>query len=88
MSLSFDPPPTYDPLVKEDKTYISDFWNNYIQSLVQTLTTYLTDHGIFLPRLTTAQRDAIQSPQDGQMIYNTTALSAQYRRNGVWVNFP
>jgi hypothetical protein len=77
-------------LVKDDKTHISDFWNNYFQSFVQTLTTYLTAYGVFLPRLTTAQRDAIQrdpilGPQEGQMIYNIDATPGPPRSGAIQV---
>jgi len=51
------------------------------------LISYLTQGGILLPQLTTAQRDALLNPQNGQMIYNTTLNSAQYLKNGVWTSF-
>jgi hypothetical protein len=37
-----------------------------------TLSTILTPVGFFIPKLTTTQRDALPSPQAGQLIYNTT----------------
>jgi hypothetical protein len=43
--------------------------------------------GALLPRLTTAQRDAIASPANGLVIYNTTTNTFQGRAGGAWVNF-
>jgi hypothetical protein len=40
--------------------------------------------GFLPPRLTTAQRDAIQSPVDGLMIFNTTLGCPNYYQNGIW----
>lgn len=44
--------------------------------------------GLGLPRMTTAQRDALAGPPpDGTLIYNTTIPSMQKRQGGAWVNF-
>jgi hypothetical protein len=40
--------------------------------------------GFLLPRLTTTQRDAIASPTDGLMVYNTTTGFVNCRQGGVW----
>ncbi len=74
MSLDFDLPPVYDPLTKQvnGKLYWADMQKDWMATFVQTIITYLTSGGIFLPKLTTAQRDDLDSPQNGQMIYNTT----------------
>lgn len=40
--------------------------------------------GFLPPRLTTAQRDAIASPVDGLMIFNTTLGCPNYYYNGIW----
>lgn len=87
MSVDFDEFPLYDPITKDKSGAISNKWVSSIATFFQTLITYLTSGGIFLPRLTTAQRDALQAPQGGQMIYNTTIESAQYFKNGVWTSF-
>jgi hypothetical protein len=89
MSLDFDLPPVYDPLTKQvnGKIYWADMQRDWMATFVQTIITYLTSGGIFLPQLTTVQRDDLDSPQNGQMIYNTTLGTAQYFKAGVWTSF-
>ena len=45
-----------------------------------------TTQGFLLPRMTTAQRDAISAPPDGLMIHNTTIPAIQGRVSGAWVS--
>jgi hypothetical protein len=45
-----------------------------------------TTKGFLLPRMTEAQRDAIGTPPDGLMLYNTTTNKAQVRAAGAWVD--
>jgi len=89
MALDFDFPPLYDTFVKtqNQKAVMGDTFRDWLSPFVQTLTNYLTSGGIFLPQLTTAQRDALDSPINGQMIYNTTIDSAQYFKAGSWTSF-
>lgn len=89
MPQDLDLPPIYDPLTDKSKDMMSDNWTSYMSSFIDTLRDYLSQRGIFLPQLTTAQRDQIQQPQNGQMIYNTTMDTAQYYKvsSGLWVNF-
>lgn len=42
------------------------------------------DKGLLIPRMTTAQRNAIVSPTDGLTIYNTTTGAINLFRNGQW----
>jgi hypothetical protein len=43
-----------------------------------------TTKGFLPPRMTTAQRNAIASPADGLIIFNTTTGCPNYRQNGIW----
>lgn len=45
-----------------------------------------TTGGLLLPRMTSTQRDAISSPPDGLLIYNTTTSKAQIRAASAWVD--
>lgn len=72
MARDFDDFPIYDPLVK-DKVYLSNIWADFMATFVESLEEYLSQYGLFVPRITLAQRNTIQSPQEGQMIYVTDA---------------
>jgi len=45
-----------------------------------------TTGGVLFPRMTTTQRNAISSPVDGLVIYNTTDAKLQVRAGGAWVD--
>lgn len=45
-----------------------------------------TDKGVLLPRLTTIQRDAIETPATSLIIFNTTTLAFNYYSSG-WKDF-
>lgn len=45
-----------------------------------------TQQGIAIPRMTTVQRDAIPSPFDGLMIYNTDSSSIEKHDGATWVS--
>ena len=42
--------------------------------------------GGVLPTLTTTERNALSSPTNGMVIYNSTTHKAQIRANGSWVD--
>ena len=43
-----------------------------------------TSKGVLLPRLTTVQQNAMVSPTNGMLIYNTDSACFVLRRTGVW----
>jgi len=45
-----------------------------------------TNQGLLFPRLTTAQRDAIQNPADGLMIFNTDTKILEVFNGTTWTN--
>ena len=87
MATDFDDFPLYDPLVKTSTDYMSAIWQSSLATFIDTLQDYLSQNGIFVPKVTTAQRDALQNVTNGQMIYNTTTNKFQGRENNVWTNF-
>jgi hypothetical protein len=72
MARDFDFFPTYDPLVK-DQVYLSNVWGDFMATFVESLREYMSSNGFFAPRLTLAQRNLIQTPEEGQMIYVSDA---------------
>jgi hypothetical protein len=84
MAVDFDIFPVYDPLTL-DGDYMSDDWILSMSTFIQTLQEYLTQYGALTPKLTTSQRDQIQSPQEGQLIYNTNIISTPNRTGGLQV---
>jgi len=64
----------YDPLLKDKTDLLSGAWVSNLSAFIQTLQGYLSQFGMFVPIVTTAQRNTIQSPQEGQMIYNIDAI--------------
>lgn len=72
MARDFDNFPTYDPVVK-NQVYLSNVWSDFMATFVESLQGYLSSSGMFIPSLTLAQRDSIQSPVEGQLIYVSNA---------------
>lgn len=86
MANSIDQLNYYGPLVKKNTLEMSEAWTAQLSSLIDTLNGYMTPFGFLAPQLTTAQRDSIQSPVNGQIIYNTTLNKFQGFENGAWAN--
>ncbi len=62
---------------------------SFSQSLivkVNAQTTDLSPNGVYVPRLTTAQRDAITTPTLGQLIYNTDVNCFNVYQKNNWQN--
>jgi hypothetical protein len=73
MANSIDQLNYYDDLVKRGSLKMSEEWISQISSFIDVLNGYLTPFGMLIPQVTTAQRSTIQSPVEGQMIYNIDA---------------
>lgn len=86
MANSIDQLNYYDPLVREDSLKMSEEWVSQISSFIDVLNGYLTPFGMLAPQVTTDQRNSIQSPVLGQIIYNTTLNKFQGYEAGAWVN--
>lgn len=85
MARDFDNFPTYDPLVK-DEVYLSNIWSDFMATFVESLREYLSQNGMFVPRITTDQRNALQNVINGQLIYNTSTNKFQGYENNSWQN--
>lgn len=86
MANSIDQLNYYDPLVKPNSLKMSEEWISQISSFIDVLIEYLQPYGIMVPQVTTDERNTIQSPINGQIIYNTTLNKFQGFEAGVWVN--
>jgi len=86
MANSIDLPPLYDILIKGGGG-MSDIWTGWMSQFVQTLIQFLNEFGVFMPKITTEQRDSIEIPENGQMIYNTTLGKFQGYESGAWKTF-
>lgn len=87
MANNYDQFPLYDPIIKEKTELLSEIWKDFLATFFDNLNSYMSQFGFFIPNLTTTQRDSIQAPQKGQLIYNTTLNSAQYYNGVSWISF-
>lgn len=78
MANDFDLLPLYDPILRNKNDILSDVWIGSLATLIDTLISYISQYGFKLPNLTTLQRDQIQSPTNGQLIYNITSNAPQF----------
>jgi len=76
----------YDPLIKGKNDKMSEVWIASLSAFIDTLNGYITPFGFLTPQMTTDQRNSIQSPLNGQIIYNTTLNKFQGFENNLWVN--
>lgn len=83
MARDFDNFPTYDPVIKKDDVYLSNVWVDFMAAFVETLQGYLSQNGMFVPVLTLIQRDDLQNPQIGQLLYLSDLNQLQIW-NGQW----
>jgi len=85
---SIDQFPYYDPLIKGKPDKMSEVWIAELSAFIDTLNGYISPFGFLTPQLTTTQRDSIQSPVEGQIIYNITTHKFQGWEGspGAWVN--
>jgi len=74
MANSIDQLNYYDDVVRVNSLKMSEEWVSQLSSFIDVLNGYLTPYGMLIPQVTTAQRNEIQSPVEGQMIYNTDAI--------------
>jgi hypothetical protein len=86
-AIYIDQPPLSDPIIKSNSQVISDSWSAWLAGFYQFITIYITQYGFFVPVLTTTQRGTIQSPVNGQIIYNSTSNTFQGYQNGAWKTF-
>lgn len=86
MANSLDLFPLDDNITQGSTGKLNASWRDFFATFNQNLSEYLGEFGITPPTLTTAQRDSIKSPSNGQMIYNTTVHSMQYFKNGTWAS--
>lgn len=87
MARDFDNFPTYDPVIKAGTLYLSSLWSDFMTTFIESLRDYLSQNGIFIPNMSLAERNQIQSPQEGQLIYVTDANTPTLPRTGevqVW----
>jgi hypothetical protein len=86
LARSFDQPPIYDPITKNGDMP-SDIMQSWLSNFYETLVSYLTSTGIFIPRINTFQRNSINTPQNGMIIYNIDLDAPQIYQSGVWKTF-
>jgi hypothetical protein len=60
--------------------------NTAIRNPAAIIEAWSKNQGILFPRMNTFERESIQSPPDGLVIYNEETDFLQIRRAGIWVN--
>jgi len=82
---TFDIPPIYDPIANSNGD-LSPIWMSWISAFYETLVSFLTEVGIYIPEITEAERDTIVAPvlRQGLMIINTDLDLPQIYLGGSW----
>ncbi len=83
MARNIDNLPIYDPIIK-DKMYLSNEWTSFLASFIETLQEYLSQNGMFVPVMTQAERDLIQEPVNGQMLFVSDLSELQIWKSNAW----
>ncbi len=86
MARDLDNFPTYDAVTDNDG-HFTGIWFDFMATFIESLKEYLSQFGMFAPRVTTEQRDSLRNVVGGQYIYNTTLEKFQGYEAGAWVNF-
>lgn len=72
MARDLDNFPVYDPIIQK-QLYLSGVWGDFLATFIDSLQGYLTSFGIIIPNVTLEERDSIQVPVEGQMLYVSDA---------------
>lgn len=75
---SIDQFPYYDPLIKGKNDKMSEVWIAQLSAFIDTLNGYINSFGFVPPNLNQTQINAIQSPANGQLLYNTSVDAPQF----------
>lgn len=70
--------PYYDPLLRGKDDKMGEVWIAAFSSFIDTMNGYISPFGFFPPNLSQTQINSIQSPRNGQLIYNITADAPQF----------
>lgn len=91
MSTDFDGPPLYDYLTQDsnkvNKDYMSNIWCDYWSTFYNSLVSYISSKGFFIPNLTQTDINELQQPVIGQLLYNTTTDHPQVYTAAGWKSF-
>lgn len=80
-----NPPIEYSLTDKTGK--LTTQWMDWFNSVKPTNENFVTNSSMSVPRVTTAERNAINDPQDGMKIYNVDINKYQGYVNGTWMNY-
>lgn len=87
MANNFDEFPLYEPIVPRGTDTLSPVWQSFLSTHNQNLNDYLSQSGVKLPKLTQSQINSIQSPELGQIVFNSDSGKAQVYEKDGWKTF-